>query len=329
MSIKSLTEKLFDKWPAKIVCFIIAVFLYFFHQASLVDTKTFVLPLKMQENGMVMHVGNVPRSISVVVRAHENDMKQVSVSDMTASVSLDTIIEKGTYELPITLKLSENLMRFDPFELKMKEDTIKVSVDKKTFKYVPILPSIIGDVAHGYEIQNVTVNPSTVEIYGPESVVNATEAIYTSRLNVSNAETNFATDVSYQNLNSLITVVDEGPFKATVSVAPMVMEREFDNVEVEIMYMSDNLQLQGEIPTVSIKLSGSMPILENYTLSKHAIQLSFYEINEPGTYEIPVRYSFPSHLQLIEKSDDVITVTVVPKIEKEIEEEVITEAVEL
>ena len=50
MNTKRLIDKLFDNWFPKTVCFVIAVLLYFFHQASLVDTKTFVLPLNIYES---------------------------------------------------------------------------------------------------------------------------------------------------------------------------------------------------------------------------------------------------------------------------------------
>ena len=310
MNTKRLIDRLLDKLPAKIICFVLAVLLYFFHQASLVDTKTIVLPLQIIEDGMVMHVGNAPKSVTVVVRANDNDIKAVSAQDMSASVSLESITEKGTYKLPVKISLADHLMEYDPFEVKIKEETVVIQADKKAFKYVPILPSIIGDVAHGYEVQSVSMNPSTVEIFGPEALVNATSEIYTTRLNVSNAETNFATEVSYQNHNELITVIDEGPFKATVSVVPKNMEREFTDVPVEIINVIPSLEVETELPNVSLKLSGSMPVLENYILSKHAVQVNLYQIKEPGTYVLPVRYILPANLQLIDKSDEEFTVTV-------------------
>ena len=317
MNTKRLTDKIFDKWPAKIICFVIAVFLYFFHQASLVDTKTLTLPLTIIENGMVMHVGNTPRSVSVVVRANDNNIKSVAASDLTASVNLDSITEKGVYKLPVIISLDDALMEYDPLEIKLKEDYVTIEVDRKAFKYVPILPSVVGDVSNGYEVQRIIMNPSTVEIFGPEGLVNATNEIYSTRLNVSNAETNFATEVKYQKLNDLITVIDEGPFKATVSVVPKIMEREFNEIEVEVLNLTDSLELASPLPSISIKLSGAMPFLENYILSKHAVQINLHEIKEPGVYELPLKYSIPVNLKLTEKSDEVLSVVV---IKKELEE---------
>jgi len=317
MNTKRLIDKLLDNWFPKTVCFVIAVLLYFFHQASLVDTKSFVLPLEIVEDGLMMHIGEVPQSVTVIIRANDEDIKAVSAKDMTAKVSLETITEKGTYRLPVKISLAKNLMTLDPFEIKLKDETVVIQADKKAFKYVPVIPSVIGDVAHGYEIQNITMNPSTVEIFGPEALVNATSEIYSTRLNVSNAETNFATEVSYQKLNNLITVIDEGPFKATVSVVAKSMEREFTEVPVEIINVIPSLEVETELPPVSLKLSGAMPILENYILSKHAVQLNLYQIKEPGTYTLPVRYILPSNIQLVEKSTEELTVSVIVKEEEE------------
>lgn len=315
MNKKRLLDKILDNWPAKVICLIIAIFLYFFHQASLIDSKTFVVPLQIIEDGMVMHVGNVSGSVTIVVRAGEETIKSVLPSDISASVSLDNITKKGTYKLPVKITLSESLMEYDPFEVKIKDDSITIDVDRKAIKYVPLMPSVVGDVAHGYEIDSISMNPSTVEISGPESIVNATEHIYTTRINVSNAEINFSTETSFQQLNKLLTVMDEGPFKAEISVKPKVLERTFDSVQVEVINLAENLEINGELPLVTLKLSGNMPVLEDYILSKHAVQINMHDITEAGTYELPLRYVLPANLQLIEKSDEELTVNVIVKTE--------------
>ena len=167
MNTKRLLDKILDKWPAKVVCLVIAIFLYFFHQASLIESKTFVVPLQLEENGIVMHVGSVPSSVAVVVRTSDEIIKSVLPTDITASVSLDDITAKGSYTLPVKITLSENLMAYDPFEVRLKDDSITISVDKKVSKYLPMAPSVVGEVAHGYEIDSITISPSTIEISGP------------------------------------------------------------------------------------------------------------------------------------------------------------------
>ncbi len=321
MNTKHLLDEILDKWPAKVICLIVAIFLYFFHQASIIDSKTLVVPLKILENGVVMQVGSAPKSVSVVVRGSAEDIKLVDPSEITAYVSVDDITQKGQYTLPVQLSLSDALLVLDPFEVKLKDEKLTLYVDRKAIKYVPLMPSVVGEVAHGYEVESITMNPSTIEITGPESVINSTQSVYTTRVNVSNAETNFTVETSYQNLSSIITVVDEGPYKATVTVVPVEMEKDFKDVEVEYINLAEGLEISGEKQTVFLKLSGDMPVLENYILSKHAVQINLRDITEPGTYELPVRYSIPANLKLIEKSDDILSVTIDKKIEEKSDSE--------
>ncbi len=321
MNTKHLLDEILDKWPAKVICLIVAIFLYFFHQASIIESKTLVVPLKILENGIVMQVGSAPKSVSVVVRGSAEDIKLVDPSEITAYVSVDDITQKGQYTLPVQLSLSDALLVLDPFEVKLKDEKLTLYVDRKAIKYVPLMPSVVGEVAHGYEVESITMNPSTIEITGPESVINSTQSVYTTRVNVSNAETNFTVETSYQNLSSIITVVDEGPYKATVTVVPVEMEKDFEDVEVEYINLAEDLEISGEKQTVFLKLSGDMPVLENYILSKHAVQINLRDITEPGTYELPVRYSIPANLKLVEKSDDVLSVTIDKKIEEKSDSE--------
>ena len=100
-----------------------------------------------------------------------------------------------------------------------------------------------------------------------------------------------------------------------------MMEKEFDAVPVELLNLDNSLEIQGEPPVVSFRLSGSMPVLENYILSKHAVQMNLHDITEPGNYNITLRYVLPANLQLIDKSDDELSITVVHKTVEKIESE--------
>ena len=311
MNIKHFLDEILDKWPAKVICLIVAIFLYFFHQASIIDSKTVVVPLQIIEDGIVMHVGAAQKLIPVVIRASSEDIKLIDTSEIKAYISLNNISEKGQYSVPVQLDLSVQLLDLDPFEVKLKEENILVYVDRKAFKYVPILPSIVGEVAHGYEIQEISMNPSTVEISGPESVINSTLNIYSTRVNVSNAETNFTVETDCQNQSDIITIGDQGPFKATVTVVPVVMEREFEAVPVEFINLAENLEVNKDDYSVYLKLSGNMNVLENYILSKQAVQINMRDITEPGNYTLPLKFVIPANLQLVEKSDEELNILVV------------------
>ena len=142
MSIRQLIEKILNKWPAKIICFLLAIFLYVFHQVSLVEKKSFVVPLNVIENGMVSHVSQIPSTVSVVVKANSNAVNTITPSDITATLDLDDITDVGKYELPVNIKISDRLMEFDPLEIRVSPEHISTKIEIKKARFVKIKPTL-------------------------------------------------------------------------------------------------------------------------------------------------------------------------------------------
>ncbi|MCF0242407.1 MAG: hypothetical protein HUK25_07190, partial [Treponema sp.] len=74
MKANKFLSKLLENWPAKIICFTIAVFLYLFYQLSQVETFNVNIPLTVINEGNVELVstqGNIT-NVKVVVKAKNN-----------------------------------------------------------------------------------------------------------------------------------------------------------------------------------------------------------------------------------------------------------------
>ena len=310
MSKRSLIERMLDKWPAKIICLIISIFLYIFHQTSIIDKRNIVVPLKIVENGLVMHVGKVPSTVSVVVRGNDSDVKSVVPSDFEATVNLDEITEKGDYLIPVKISLSEKLMEFDPFEVKLKNHQVEVSVDLQDIKYVELVPSVVGEVAHGYTISSIEMNPSFIEISGAKSILDKISHIDTTKINVSNAKNTFSTDCEFLQVSKNFIIEDINPAKATVIITPLEYEKQFENNSVQILNLDDNFEIVSNLPKINVTLKGTMPDLEPYEPGKNFVQLDCSLIKSEGIYSIPVKINYPKKFQLLSKSFDTINLKI-------------------
>ena len=318
---RPLIDKLLNNWPVKVVCLIVAIFLYIFHQASLVDKKTIVVPLNIIEDGIVMHVGNVPQAVSVVVRTNASEINSIHNSDISASINLDTITEKGKYRIPVQLSITNRLYEIDPLEIKLKDETIEIDVDKKAVKYVTLTPSVIGEVAHGFKVSDILMNPSTVEVSGPKTILDAIDQISTTKINISNAETTFTSESYCIEASSLINIDNKGPYRATVVVNPIDHEATFVGIKPQIVHLSDSFEIDGILPELSVRMAGSMKNLESYIPSDSFAQIDLTNITEAGEYEVPVKYNIPSIFDLIERSNSTIKINVKKAPEPETAEE--------
>lgn len=315
---KKLIDNLIKNWPAKVICFVIAIFLYLFYQASLIEKKTFTIPLDVVENGLVVHIGDLPSAVVVSVRASENDIKSIFPADIKASINLNNIVSSGTYRVPIDIKISDKLMGMDPLELKVKEEKIKVIAERRISSFVKIVPSIVGEVSENYEISAISVSPSYVQVDGPESIVKEIKEVSTDKVNVSNAKTNFSTTTTLNDICDLVRIREiKDEYKVTISVSPKIVEKVFENVPMKTLNLMEGLEVSNIQPAYNLKLKGSIPDFNRFNILKNPVKIDLSDVMTPGEYEIPVNLSVPDGIELIEKSGDAVFVTVVEKKKEE------------
>ena len=318
MKIKQFTDKLLHNWPIKLLCLVVAIFLYIFHQASLVEHKNFVVPLKIIENGQVTHIQQVPDTITISVRALPEDISNIHQSDFEAILDLSTLTDAGEYTIPVIVNIKDKLKELEALEISIKPDpSIKIKVEKKIVKYIPLKASVSGEPAFGYQVESVQLEPSTACVIGPESIVNKITELYTDKVVVNNAEVNFTSEVLYLPVNKFIKVLEPGPFKATVIITPIPSTKVYSDVPVMPFYLAENLLLDGTISTINLSVSGTMPVLENYVPGKSVLQADLSEITEPGEYDVPVSVYLPSYLTLDSLSQETVHVKVISLSETE------------
>ena len=319
MKANQLFDKILEKWPVKVGCLIVAICLYLFHQASLTDKRSFVIPLQVIEEGAVMHIGDFTSNVTVTVRANTDQISAVHSNQLNAYINLNSIVKKGEYTLPVKIDVSDELLAFDPFEITVKPENIKLHVENKDMKFIPLEPSIVGEPAHGYEVTSVKIVPSELEVMGPESLIEYTQKLYTEKIDVEGLTQKTEYEVQYRTVNKLLTILDEGPYQVVVNIEPALMERTINDIAVNVLSLSDKFYLKDDVQPVSVTLEGTVPVLENYSPAKRFVTLDLQKITEPGEYDLPLVYSVPSYLALVESSQQVVHVVVLAK-EEESEE---------
>ena len=310
-------EKILYNWPVKVCCLIVAIALYLFHQASLTEKRSFVIPLTVVEEGAVQHTGDFTSTVTVVVRANTEQISSVHSNQLTAYVNLNNVAKNGEYNLPVKVKVDDELMGFDPFEIKVKPEYIKIKAETKDLKFIPLEASIVGEPEHGYEITQISIEPPFVEVTGPETIIENTQKIYLDRIDVTGLSQKEIFEADYKSVNKLLTIKEKGPFKVTLMIEPKQMERTIEDVEVTVLGLNERFYLEDDVIPVWVTLEGSMPVLEDYIPAKRFVTIDLSKITEPGEYDIPLNYNIPNYFELLEKSDETIHITVLEYKEEE------------
>ncbi len=185
-------------------------------------------------------------AVTVNVSGKRVIIDSLSSSDITASVDLFSVSEPGTGTYPIVVENKSN-MSFDIEGVEPKNITIMV--DREATKTVNVVNNFSYS-PEGYYVDNNL--PTTVEITGPETLVNKVKCAYvTGKVNSPNATT-------VTNTYTLRLFDSEDPNSAGAQeVSTEYITMSYSNVDVSFRFLKidDNVPFTIKYEPSSIKLS--------------------------------------------------------------------------
>jgi len=310
MKRKRVFEKIMEKWPAKVICFGIALVLYLVHITSLLDRKTYTVPLKIVADGGMYPMSDYPEYVRITVRSTAENIAETLQSDFTATIDLTKYEKEGSFSIPVSVHLSPKLLLMDPFEIKLNPESVSMRLEEKTLKYVSIVPSLSGEVQHGYAVTKTSVEPATVEITGPRRAVDETKQVYTSAIDVASLTSSKSFEASLQNINSLLAIHPAKSYTVRIEVTEEPLVKKFTDVPVYLLFLQESLEADGESPKISFDVAGTVPMLEDYDLSEGAVYADCSAIDKAGTYDLPVHITLPSYFQIENQSAETVSVAI-------------------
>ena len=316
MKVKRLFEKFTENWLPKVICFGLALGLYVVHITSLLDRKTYTVPLKVVADGGMYPMSDYPEYVRITVRSTAENVAETLQSDFTATIDLTKYEKEGSFSVPVSVHLSPKLLLMDPFEIKLNPESVSMRLEEKTLKYVSVTPALSGEVRHGYTVTKMSVEPATVEIIGPRRAVDETKQVYTSAIDVTALTSAKTFETSLQNINSLLTINPAKSYTVRVEVAEEALVKRFSDVPVRLLFLPEALEAEGEAPKISFDVAGTVPTLEDYELSDGAVYVDCSSVNKIGTYDLPVYITIPSYFKIENQSAETVSVVINARREK-------------
>ncbi|MCR5605782.1 MAG: hypothetical protein K6F69_03080 [Treponema sp.] len=314
MSIQQLYEKVTDKWIVKAVCLGIAFLMYIFHQAAILEKKSYVIPLELLDDGNVMATSVRNQSVQVMLRARVSDIPKIDASykSIEAYLDLTRFSVSGTEQVPVYLTLPPDILLLDPLEVRVVPENVDVILEEKAHKYVPVKPIFVGEVAYGYEENLVSVVPNSVYISGPKSIIDGITEIETEGIDISNKDESFSKNITLVNTNKLVTLKAPSSLSVYVGLEPVRKVVSFTNIPIMIVGLKSNLRIANNIPqtVASVDIAGDVLVLDSLNSSRIQARLDFSRIDSAGEYDIPVNIFIPTNARLADKERKTIHVVI-------------------
>lgn len=310
MNTKQFLEKVFNRWPIKIICFVLAILVYFFHQISVLDTKTFTVPVEIQALGSMLPAETQERSVRVTIRGKSEELNEIIESDLHAYLDITNITKEGNANVPVIINTSQRMTVIDPLEITVKPEKIKIEVQQRTERFVPINPLVAGECEYGYEVKSITISPDSILISGPRDMVESIQSINTEKVDVSKAVKSFEVEVLPRNLNRLISLENYDVAKVSVEVDEIESSKQINALPVNCINVNENFTVQKSVEYADIELAGTVLDLDDLKTSSIFVTADCSEITEPGEYELPVNIRVPYYFTITSQEPKTVDVKV-------------------
>jgi YbbR domain-containing protein len=139
-------------------------------------------PVEMQNlpDGLEL-VGNPPDTVEVRLRGPSGGLSRMAAGDMAAVIDLQTARPgRRLFHLTadnVTVPYGMEIVQVGP-------STLTMEFEMSGVRTVPVEPDVEGRPAPGYEVTNVTSEPLTVEVEGPETALKRLQAAITEPVSV-------------------------------------------------------------------------------------------------------------------------------------------------
>ena len=316
---KALTRNLGLKLASLVLAFVL-----WFLVAQIYDPKDTVTFNNIQvrlintdlldEEGKVYEVLDNSNLVRVTVTGPQSIVKsELRRSDIVAEADMSKLTDINTIAITYYCENVSN----DSVEIKGNHDSVRLSVEDKTSKWIKLESNTIGEVASGYMIGNVTLDQTNIEVTGPKSAISQVDHAGVD-INVTDSSSSLSANVDIKLYDADDNELTLETVKKNVNSAHMTVEvLATKEVPVEIEYMGvpeDGYMATGEVESSvpTVRIAGTASALAGIS----AITVPEDRMNITGQSGdlvdiINLKEYLPSNVRLANKSfDGKITATV-------------------
>lgn len=233
----------------------------------------------------IEQVGDMPGSVDVRVRGSSAILGQLSPGDVVAVLDLSTARPGRRL-----FHLAPDHVRV-PFGVEVTyvgPATLPLTFERSATRVVPVVPSVEGEAAPGFSVERISVDPETVEIVGPESVVRDVKQAATEPVALDGSAVSIRETVTIGLPNSAARLRIPQVARILVEIAPVRTERKIDSVPVRMQNLRNGLSAYSTPSSLSVTFRGSEAALKGLTVDAIMATVDLNGLGA-GVYPLPVR----------------------------------------
>src|SRR5215813_890245 len=184
---QSTKHWILNNWSLKVVSLILATLLWAAVSNQAASEIGMEVPLEYRNIPPQLEItGDTTNMVQVRLRGSSNVIRDISAKEVSTTIDLSKM-RPGEKIVPLS---PQNVQApFGAEVIRVNPSSVRFSLERSLTKTVPVVPTILGQPSDGFEIASVAVNPSKVEVEGPESRVSTLASIATVPIRLDRRQT--------------------------------------------------------------------------------------------------------------------------------------------
>ena len=203
-------------WLLKIVSLLLATLLWAAVSNEASSEIGLEVPLEYRNIPPQMEItGDMTNTIQVRLRGASNVIKEITTKDVATAIDLSQMTPG---EKIVTLSPHNVQVPFGAEVIRVNPSSVRFDLERTIVKSVPIVPTVVGQPADGYEVVKVQISPSTVAVEGPESRVNTVTSVATVPFQLNRRQSSAEQSADLDVPDPQIRLKNPSPVKVKVEI---------------------------------------------------------------------------------------------------------------
>lgn len=300
-----------DNWPAKVLSICAAIVLVLFNNQRSEVERFITVPLDLVIDDNLIADSKFNQTARITLKGQSENVSYLSEDKIYVYADFGQYKNEGkNYEAVVKYRIQDSLFDLKDIEISIEPALIKIDLEEKTVKVVPIEAVVTGFAKSGFDLLEISTDPDQVEIIGPKSAIENINVIKTANIDITDFENDFNFRIPIINKNDNILVKDEKIVDVSGKIGPINRAETFENLEIIPVQLADTLYIAGTIPGASVKIRSTQNRIEELLDSDFSFLINCSSIIRPGKYSLKVVPVIPSDLEVLSYSPQDISIEV-------------------
>ena len=282
-----------------------AAILLIFNCSSSYEADIFI-PIDVQNipEGLII-TEHPPKGIEARIRTLKALAKTLPEMKLQYKMDLSDLLV-GVHAIPVNpenvkLPQGSSILKVNPSFLTMK-------IEKEVKKAVPVVISISGNPAPGFEVVETKVKPSFIILRGSENTLSQQKEIRTKPININGISESFQREIALDLLEGMAAPFISKPIHVDVQIKQKIVSRKFQGIPVEGKGSPYHHQITPSV--INIEVKGPENVLEKLQKDKGIkVQIDLNNL-KPGIYPRRAVITLPLTTTLVNVKPKIFTVTI-------------------